>query len=72
MSGRAHRLAARVLLLLAAAGMLSACAYDPYTGTYVPCCAYPYYGYYGSYGYPAYYRYYRYPAPYYGGGYYYR
>ncbi len=39
------------------AALLVGCAYDPYTGTYVPCC-----GYYGSpyYGNP----YYRYPPPY--------
>jgi hypothetical protein len=41
-------------ILALAAAVLGGCAYDPYTGTYVPCCAY--------YGYP--YGYYRYPAPY--------
>jgi hypothetical protein len=39
--------------------MLAGCVYDPYTGGYYPCCAYPYQAY-GSpyyrapgYGYPA-------------------
>jgi hypothetical protein len=49
----------RVLVLIAP--LLGGCVYDPYSGTYVPCCSY--------YGYP-YYRYpyypsYRYPPPYY-------
>jgi hypothetical protein len=50
-----QRLAALLALALTAA-LLAGCAYDPYTGTYVPCC-----GYYGSpyYGYPNY----RYPPP---------
>ena len=38
-------LAAAVVLIVAMA-TLQGCAYDPYTGTYVPCCAYPAYGYY--------------------------
>ena len=42
------------LLALAAASLLPGCVYDPYTGTYLPCCSY--YGY--PYGY-------RYPPPYY-------
>lgn len=36
---------ATALLLVAGMGALQGCAYDPYTGTYVPCCAYPAYGY---------------------------
>jgi hypothetical protein len=47
------------LILLAAMGALGGCVYNPYTGTWMPCCGY-YYGYPYSYGYP----YYRYPAPY--------
>ena len=39
------------------ASLLAGCVYDPYTGTWVPCCNY--------YGYP----YYRYPPPYYPYGY---
>ncbi len=40
-----------------ATGVLTGCVYDPYTGTYAPCCGY--------YGYPYYgYPYYRYPPPY--------
>ena len=31
-------------VLIAALVALQGCAYDPYTGTYVPCCAYPAYG----------------------------
>ncbi|HEY7576480.1 MAG TPA: hypothetical protein VH855_02705 [Acetobacteraceae bacterium] len=46
--------------LVLATGMLAGCTYDPYTGTYVPCCGY--YGY-PQYGYPNY----RYPPPYYYG-----
>src|SRR5215472_12702645 len=42
------------LLALAAVSLLPGCVYDPYTGTYLPCCSY--YGY--PYGY-------RYPPPYY-------
>ena len=42
-----------VVALAGAAALLSGCVYDPYTGTYNPCCSY--------YGYP----YYRYPPPYY-------
>jgi hypothetical protein len=41
--------------LLLGTGTVGACVYDPYTGAYLPCCAY--------YGYP----YYRYPPPYYYG-----
>ena len=44
-------------LLIVGAAMLQGCVYDPYTGAYVPCCAYPAYGYYpagGGYAYPAY------------------
>ncbi len=53
-----------LLALTLTAALLAGCVYDPYTGTYRPCC-----GYYGYYGYP-YYRYpsYRYP-PYYPYGY---
>ncbi len=29
----------RGLLAVAGIGLLAGCAYDPYTGTYVPCCA---------------------------------
>jgi hypothetical protein len=43
--------------LLLATVVLGACVYNPYTGSYVPCCGY--------YGYPYYgYPYYRYPPPY--------
>jgi hypothetical protein len=49
-----------LLALTLAAALLSGCVYDPYTGTYRPCC-----GYYGYYGYPYYgYPYYRYPPQY--------
>jgi hypothetical protein len=37
-----------VVALAGATALLSGCAYDPYTGTYYPCCSYygnPYYGY---------------------------
>jgi hypothetical protein len=51
---------ATAILLLAGAGLLQGCAYDPYSGAYVPCCAspayatgYPAYGY-PTYGYPGY------------------
>lgn len=46
-------------VLLGLAAMLAGCVYDPYTGGYYPCCAYPYQPYstpyYRSpgYGYPA-------------------
>jgi len=45
-----------MLALMVTAVTLGGCVYDPYTGTYVPCC-----GYYGSpyYRYP----YYGYPPP---------
>jgi hypothetical protein len=43
--------------LVLATGVLTGCVYDPYTGTYAPCCGY--YGY-PNYGSP----YYRYPPPY--------
>ena len=51
-----QRMAGLLVLSLTAASLVG-CAYDPYTGTYVPCC-----GYYGNpyYGNP----YYRYPQPY--------
>lgn len=42
-----------VVVLAGAAALLSGCVYDPYTGSYYPCCSY--------YGNP----YYRYPPPYY-------
>ena len=51
-------------MLVAAFTLPSACAYDPRTGTYAPCCVYPYYGY---YSYPTYYGY---PGYAYGGWYY--
>lgn len=51
------RRVAALLALLLTTILLTGCVYDPYTGTYRPCCA-PYYGY--PYGYP----YYRYPPPY--------
>jgi len=54
-----RRIACLLTLVLTTA-LLSGCVYDPYTGTYRPCCGY--YGYY--YGYPYGYPYYRYPAPY--------
>jgi hypothetical protein len=47
-----------VAALLGLAAMLAGCVYDPYTGGYYPCCAYPYAPYatpyYGGpgYGYP--------------------
>lgn len=40
---------AAAALVLVAAGALQGCAYDPYTGAYVPCCAYPAYPAYGYY-----------------------
>jgi hypothetical protein len=49
---------AAILALVTTALLLTGCVYDPYTGTYVPCCNYyaaPYY--------------YRYPPPYYPYGY---
>lgn len=46
--GPAARLGA-ALALLAAGAALSGCVYDPYTGTYVACCTYPY-----AYPYPTY------------------
>ena len=49
-----------LLALMLTAALLAGCVYDPYTGTYVPCCGY--YGY-PYYRYP-YYPYYRYPQPY--------
>lgn len=53
------------VLLICAAGVLEGCVYNPYTGTYTPCCAaYPAYG---GYGYPGYGGAYGYPA---NGGYY--
>ena len=48
-----------ILALAGVATLLGGCVYDPYTGTYVPCCNY--YGYPYGYGYPR--PYYR-PAPY--------
>jgi hypothetical protein len=36
------------MVAVAASALLGGCQYDPYTGTYVPCCSY--YGY--PYGYP--------------------
>lgn len=57
---------AAVLALVA--GLVTGCAYDPYTGSYVPCCSS--YGYpYGGYGYrypPSYYPPSGYPQPSYG------
>jgi hypothetical protein len=47
-----------LLALTLTALLLGGCVYDPYTGTYVPCCGYYGYPYYG-YRYP-----YRYPGPY--------
>lgn len=64
MTKRAARSCIRALVLVAAFTLPSACAYDPRTGTYVPCCVYPYYGY---YSYPTYYGY---PGYSYGGWYY--
>lgn len=49
-----------ILALAGVAAVLGGCVYDPYTGTYVPCCNY--YGYPYGYAYPRPY-YYR-PAPY--------
>jgi len=48
-----------ILALAGVAALLGGCVYDPYTGTYVPCCNY--YGYPYGYAYPR--PYYR-PAPY--------
>jgi hypothetical protein len=49
----------------ATAFLLTGCVYNPYTGTWQPCC-----GYYGYYGYPYYgYPYYQYPPYYPGYGY---
>lgn len=42
---------ATALLLALGVGTLQGCAYDPSTGTYVPCCAYPAYPAYPAYGY---------------------
>jgi len=36
-------------VLLAMAATLAGCVYDPYTGAYYPCCAYPYQPYPGPY-----------------------
>jgi hypothetical protein len=49
---------AAVFALVVAGTLLAGCVYNPYTGTYMPCCGY--YGYSGYYGNP----YYRYPGPY--------
>ena len=51
-----NRRALAAILLIVAAGVLQGCVYNPYTGTYTPCCA----------GYPAYRGYYGAPQ---GGGY---
>jgi hypothetical protein len=51
-----RRIAAFLALTLGAS-LLAGCVYNPYTGTWQPCCNY--------YGYP----YYRYPPPYYPYGY---
>ncbi len=48
---------AGLLALTLTAALLAGCAYDPYTGTYAPCCGYYGYPYYGN-------PYYRYPPPY--------
>ena len=48
---------AGLLALSLTAALLAGCAYDPYTGTYAPCCGYYGYPYYGN-------PYYRYPPPY--------
>jgi hypothetical protein len=51
---RRARRAVTAVLLLIGAGTLAGCVYNPYTGTYVPCCAYhPY----GGYAPPSYYGY---------------
>ncbi len=54
-TGRRRRAAWRALLPLtgAASLLLAGCAYDPYTGTYVPCCAAPGYAYATPYPYAA-------------------
>ncbi|HUB11927.1 MAG TPA: hypothetical protein VMB34_08220 [Acetobacteraceae bacterium] len=45
------KLAVGIVAIVALAAV-EGCAYDPYTGTYVPCCAYPAYPAYGyGYGY---------------------
>ena len=44
---------AAAVALIAAVTALQGCAYDPRTGTYVPCCAYPAYPAYPGYGYYA-------------------
>jgi len=52
MTGWCNRRALKTILVIATAGLLQGCVYDPYTGTYLPCCAaYPAYG---GYAYPAY------------------
>ena len=43
------RKAVGALVVLIGLAALQGCAYDPYTGTYAPCCAYSAYP-----GYPAY------------------
>jgi hypothetical protein len=47
-----------LLALALIASALTGCVYDPYTGTWAPCCTY--YGYPYNYRYP----YYTYPPPY--------
>ncbi len=39
------------VVLIVAVATLQGCAYDPYTGTYVPCCVFPAYSGYPAYGY---------------------
>ena len=55
------RRVAVTLTLAAATAVLGGCAYDPYSGTMVPCCGY--YGYPYGYRYPPPYGPYGYPAP---------
>ena len=57
MARRLVRTLCRTLLVLGMAA-LQGCAYDPYTGVYVPCCTFPAYVSYPPYRY--------YPAPYAG------
>ncbi len=75
MIGSFTRRALTATVLAAGAAMLQGCVYNPYTGTYDPCCAYPAYssGYpaysYPDYSYPAYgYSYPAYSGPAYSGG----
>ena len=53
------RLCGGLVVAIGMAATLAGCVYDPYTGAYYPCCAYPYQPYAApyyrapGYGYPA-------------------